>query len=72
MAPTSKTRSCRGPHLPWSSGLLEGSKLGGAEGWVPADKDLKNAKLKGADLSDCDLSGLDLCNASIQNVNFTG
>jgi uncharacterized protein YjbI with pentapeptide repeats len=29
------------------------------ERWVPADKDLSNAKLKGTDLSKCDLSGAD-------------
>jgi uncharacterized protein YjbI with pentapeptide repeats len=44
----------------WSSGLLEGVKLAGAEGWVPADKDLHDVKLKGADLSECDLSGVNL------------
>jgi uncharacterized protein YjbI with pentapeptide repeats len=55
----------------WSSGLMEGVKIAGAEGWVPADKDLKTAKLKGADVSECDLSGLDLYSASLQNVNFT-
>jgi len=31
-------------------------KLAGAEEWVPADKDLKNAKLKGADASGCHMS----------------
>jgi hypothetical protein len=71
----------------WSSGLLEGVKLEGAEGWVPADKDLSNAKLKGADLSNaklqgtvlkgadlskCDLSGADLSNAKLQGAVLKG
>ena len=39
----------------WNSGLLEGVRLTGATGWMPANKDLSNAKLQGADLSGCDL-----------------
>jgi uncharacterized protein YjbI with pentapeptide repeats len=59
-------------HLPVrSSGLLEGVRLAGAEGWMPVDKDLKNAKLKGADLSVCNPSDFDLTSAHVQNVNFT-
>jgi hypothetical protein len=71
----------------WSSGLLEGVKLAGAEGWVPADKDLSNAKLKGADLSNaklqgavlkgadlskCDLSGADLTGADLREAKLEG
>jgi uncharacterized protein YjbI with pentapeptide repeats len=54
----------------WSSGLLEGVKLAGAEGWVPADKDLSKAKLKGADLSENDLSGVDFSSSDLQNANL--
>ncbi len=62
----------QGACLPaWSSGLLEGVKLAGAEGWVPSDKDQSNAKLTGADLSGSDLSGFDLTGADLQNVNLT-
>jgi hypothetical protein len=46
-------------------------KLAGAEGWLPADKDFKNAKLKGADLSGCDLSDFDLSNADLQSANLS-
>jgi uncharacterized protein YjbI with pentapeptide repeats len=61
----------QGARLPaWSSGLLEGVKLAGAEGWVPADKDLRNAKLQGADLSSCDLSGVNLSSADLRGANF--
>jgi uncharacterized protein YjbI with pentapeptide repeats len=61
----------QGARLPaWNSGLLEGVKLAGAEGWVPADKDLSNAKLKGADLSGCDLSGLDMSNSDLQGADL--
>ena len=56
----------------WSSGLLEGVKLAGAEGWVPADKDLSNAKLKGADLSTCDMSGINLSSADLSNAKLQG
>jgi uncharacterized protein YjbI with pentapeptide repeats len=56
----------------WSSGLLEGVKLAGAEGWVPADKDLSKAKLKGADLSRCDLSGINLSSADLSNAKLQG
>jgi uncharacterized protein YjbI with pentapeptide repeats len=55
----------------WSSGLMEGVNLAGAEGWVPADKDQSNAKLTGADLSGSDLSGFDLTGAHMQNVNLS-
>jgi uncharacterized protein YjbI with pentapeptide repeats len=47
----------------WRSGLLEGVKFGGAEGWVRADKDLSNAKIKGADLSNAKLQGAVLSGA---------
>jgi uncharacterized protein YjbI with pentapeptide repeats len=57
---------------PWSRGLLEGVKLAGAEGWVPANKDLKNARLKGADLSKCDLSGADLTGADLREAKLEG
>jgi hypothetical protein len=30
---------------------MEGVKLAGATGWVPADRNMRQAKLKGADLS---------------------
>jgi uncharacterized protein YjbI with pentapeptide repeats len=78
----------QGARLPaWNSGLLEGVKLAGAEGWVPADKDLSNAKLKGADLSKaklqgavlkgadlskCDLSGADLTGADLREATLEG
>ncbi len=78
----------QGVRLPaWGSGLLEGVKLAGAEGWVPADKDLSNAKLKGADLSKaklqgsvlkgadlskCDLSGADLTGADLRKAKLEG
>jgi uncharacterized protein YjbI with pentapeptide repeats len=62
----------QGSRLPaWSSGLLEGVKLAGAEGWVPANKDLAKAKLKGADMSDSDLSGIDLSNSDLQSANLS-
>jgi uncharacterized protein YjbI with pentapeptide repeats len=61
----------QGARLPaWSSGLLEGVKLAGAEGWVPADKDLSNAKLQGADLSSCDLSGVNFSSADLRGANI--
>jgi uncharacterized protein YjbI with pentapeptide repeats len=61
----------QGARLPaWSSGLLEGVKLAGAEGWVPADKDLSNAKLQGADLSCCDLSGVNFSSADLRGANI--
>jgi uncharacterized protein YjbI with pentapeptide repeats len=56
----------------WSSGLLEGVKLAGAEGWVPADKDISKGKLKGADLSSCDLSGINLSSADLSNAKLQG
>ena len=78
----------QGARLPaWSSGLMQGVKLAGAEGWVPADKDLSNAKLKGADLSKaklqgsvlkgadlskCDLSGADLTGADLREAKLEG
>ena len=51
-------------------------KLAGAEGWVPSDKDLSNAKLKGADASGChvwafDLRGPDFSESNLQKVNLT-
>ncbi len=51
---------------------MEGVKLAGAEGWVPADKDLSKAKLQGADLSSCDLSGVNLFNAKLQGAVLKG
>jgi uncharacterized protein YjbI with pentapeptide repeats len=56
---------------PWSSGLLEGVKLAGVQGWMPADKDLSNAKLRGADLSGCDLSGVNLQGTVLKGVGLS-
>jgi uncharacterized protein YjbI with pentapeptide repeats len=50
----------------WNSGLLEGVRLTGATGWMPANKDLSNAKLQDADLSGCDLSGVKLSSADFK------
>jgi len=55
----------------WGSGLLEGVKLAGAAGWVPADKDLSKAKLKGADLSSCHLSGINLSSADLSSADLS-
>jgi uncharacterized protein YjbI with pentapeptide repeats len=52
----------------WISGQLEGVKLEGAEGWVPADKNMRAAKLKDADLSGSDLSGVDLSHADLRDT----
>jgi uncharacterized protein YjbI with pentapeptide repeats len=65
---TAKLHNARLPA--WNSGLLEGVKLTGAEGWVPADKDLSKAKLKGADLSENDLSGVDFSSSDLQKANL--
>jgi uncharacterized protein YjbI with pentapeptide repeats len=40
-------------------------KLAGATGWVPADRDLREAKLKGADLQGADLQAVSLSNADL-------
>ncbi len=63
----------QGARLPaWIRGLMEGVKLAGSEGWVPANKDLSNAKLKGADLSKCDLSGACLRGADLRETKLEG
>jgi uncharacterized protein YjbI with pentapeptide repeats len=54
----------------WNSGLLEGVQLTGATGWVPANKDLSNAKLQDADLESCDLSGVNLSSADLRGANL--
>jgi hypothetical protein len=36
-----------------ANGLLEGVRLTGATGWMPANKDLINTKLQGTYLSRC-------------------
>jgi len=51
-------------------------KLAGAEEWVPADKDLSNAKLKGSDASvrhvlAFHLRGPDFSESNLQRVNLT-
>ncbi len=61
----------------WISGQLQGVKLAGAKGWVPADKNMRDAKLKNADLSGSDLSGVDLSRADLRgtilvNTNLQG
>jgi hypothetical protein len=61
-----------GARLPFYSGLMEGVQLVGATGWVPAEKDLCNAKLKGANLSGCDLEGVNLTNANLEGANLSG
>jgi hypothetical protein len=55
----------------WNSGLLEGVRLTGATGWMPANKDLSNSKLQGADLSSCDLSSVDLSGADLRGANLS-
>ena len=63
----------QGTLLPaWDLGLMEGVRLSGAVGWVPADKDLSNARLNGADLSGCDLTGVNLSNAAMENTKISG
>jgi uncharacterized protein YjbI with pentapeptide repeats len=57
---------------PWSSGLLEGVKLAGATGWVPADRDLREAKLKGVHLSNADLKGVNLSDADLSDADLSG
>jgi uncharacterized protein YjbI with pentapeptide repeats len=62
---------------PWSSGLLEGVKVAGATGWVPADRNMRQVKLKGvdlrnADLSNCNLSGADLHSADLTAAELSG
>jgi uncharacterized protein YjbI with pentapeptide repeats len=62
-----------GARLPkWDSGLFEGVQLAGAMGWLPADRDLTNAKLKSADLSGCDLSGFNLSHADLELTILRG
>ena len=60
-----------GATLPWSSGLMAGVKLAGATGWMPADRDLRGAKLAGADLNNTDLSKTDLSNADLSNADLS-
>jgi uncharacterized protein YjbI with pentapeptide repeats len=57
---------------PWSSGLMESVKLAGATGWVPADRDMRQAKLKGADLSDADLKRANLIDADLSGAKLIG
>ena len=62
-----------GTKLPlWSSGLLAGVKLAGAVGWMPEDKNLRNAKLSRADLSGHDLSHVDFRNADLEGCDLNG
>ena len=49
---------------------MAGAKLAGVRGWLPAGKDLREAKLAGADLSGCYLSGVDLSSADLTNTNL--
>ena len=56
---------------PWSSGRMEGVKLAGATGWVPADRDLRQSKFKGADLSGADLKGASMSNADLQDASLS-
>jgi uncharacterized protein YjbI with pentapeptide repeats len=56
---------------PWSSGLMEGVKLAGATGWVPADRDMRQAKLKGAELKGADLKSVNLSNADLQAASLS-
>jgi len=60
-----------GATLPWSSGLMEGVKLAGATGWVPADRDMRQAKLKGAELKGADLKSVNLSNADLQAASLS-
>lgn len=61
-----------GATLPlWDSGRMEGAKLRGARGWVPAGKNLREAKLAGADLSGCELSGVDMTDADMTKTNLS-
>ena len=58
-----------------TSWLLEGVRLTGTTGWIPANKDLSNAKLQGTYLSSFDLSGVnlrivDLLGANLSNVKM--
>jgi len=39
---------------------------------VPADRDLRNAKVKGANLSGCDMEGVNLSSADLEDVNLCG
>jgi uncharacterized protein YjbI with pentapeptide repeats len=55
---------------PWSSGLMQGVKLAGATGWVPADRNMSHAKLKGADLSGADLKHADLSEADLSDADL--
>jgi uncharacterized protein YjbI with pentapeptide repeats len=57
---------------PWSSGLMEGVKLAGATGWVPADRNMRQAKLKGGDLSGTDLKGVNLSDADLSGAKLIG
>jgi uncharacterized protein YjbI with pentapeptide repeats len=60
-----------GATLPaWDSRMLEGVRLTGATGWMPANKDLSNAKLQGADLSSCDLSGVNFSSADLRDAHL--
>ena len=49
---------------------MAGVKLAGATGWMPADRDLRGAKLAGADLRDADLSGADLRDADLSGAGL--
>ncbi len=50
---------------------MEGVKLAGATGCVPADRNMRRAKLKGADMSDADLSDCDLSGADLRSADLT-
>ena len=62
----------RAPLPAWDSGLLEGAQLAGAVGWLPANRDLSNAKFKAADLSGFNLAGFDLSNADLVQTVLSG
>jgi hypothetical protein len=68
-----RAANLRGATLPpWSSGLMEGVKLAGATGWVPADRDLRQAKFKDTELEGAYLEVVNLSNADLKGVNLAG
>jgi len=66
-----KYAKLQGTLLPWRSGLMEGVQLARATGCVPADKDLRSAKLLGADLSGSNLTGVKLNRADLRGYNLS-
>jgi len=51
---------------------MEGGQLEGATGWVPANRDLCNAKVKGAILSGFDMECVNLSSADLEDVKLCG